>query len=455
MRGTDRRPSLLHRASGWRPRTAAAVAVVALAVCIASAASASTASARRPARAPEKKSSGSKLVEAVVTAFTGPESFIGGVLTAGTYPAVYEINADGGVFGHDFSVDTVDTRGDPADALPLVERFLGATSNIAGIVGTDGATANQLLPVFNSHKITITSDVGSSNFDHTNLKYFWRLIAPDPVNGLAMAEWAKHKGYTRVAFVFGTDTTAQTDLPGIQYGVKHLHLNVVANISLQPDQPSYQSDAAELLAAKPQVVFTEEDETTAGTFFGDVSQLGTVPPLIGDSGTIESGWLSAVSSAIGSSTFEHDYTGLTSQPPPVTAAHRAWVNALNHSTKQVKNPVSQWYNEPYAEASYDGVIMQALAMLKAGSTKPAVYNKYMEAVTEPGKGKVKVYNFAAGKAALSKGKRIEYIGVSGAVSFNKWHNFYGNQVAVQFPQATLASQKVIGVVPASEIEAAG
>ena len=232
MRGIGRSPSLLHRANGWRPRTAAAVAVLALAVCVASAASASTASARRPARAAEKKSSGSKLVEAVVTAFTGPESFIGGVLTAGTYPAVYEINAAGGVFGHDFTVDTVDTRGDPADALPLVERFLGATSNVAGVVGTDGATANQLLPVFNSHKITITSDVGSSNFDHTNLKYFWRLIAPDPVNGLAMAEWAKHKGYTRVAYVFGTDTTAQTDLPGIEYGVKHLHLNVVANISL-------------------------------------------------------------------------------------------------------------------------------------------------------------------------------------------------------------------------------
>ena len=413
------------------------------------------ASSSASATAGQKAARGSDLVEAVVTAFTGPESFIGGVLTAGAYPAAWEINAGGGVFGHNFVVKTVDTRGDPADALPLVERFLGATSNIAGVVGTDGATANQLIPLFNSQKITITSDVGSSNFDHSPYKYFWRLIAPDPVNGLAMAEWAKAKGYTRIALVFGTDTTAQTDLPGIAYGVKHLHLNVVANINLTPGQPSYQSDAAKLLAASPQVIFTEEDHTTAGTFFGNVAQLGTVPPIIGSSGTIENDWMSAVSSAIGVSAFARIYTGLTSQPAKKTAAEKAWVKALNHSTSHVKKPVRQWYNEPYAQAAYDGVIMQALAMVAAKNTSPAVYNRYIAAVTGPGRGKVKVYNFAAGKAALLKGKKIQYIGAVGAVTFNKWHNFYGNQVAVQFPNADLSTQKIRGIVKASVLEMAG
>jgi ABC-type branched-subunit amino acid transport system substrate-binding protein len=390
----------------------------------------------------------------VITAFTGPESFIGGVLTAGTYPAISEINHAGGVMGQTFGVQTVDTRGDPADALPLVERFFGSTSNVVGVVGPDGATANQLTPLFNSHRVTIISDAGSSNFDHTPYKYFWRLVSPDPVNGLAMAEWAKQKGYTRVALVFGTDTTAQTDLPGIQYGVKHLHLNVVSNISLTPDQPSYQSDAAQLLAAKPQVIFTEEDHTTAGTFFGDVAQLGPVPPIVGDSGTIQNDWMKAVASAIGTSKFVQLYAGLTPQPAKPTLAHAAWVTALNGSSG-VKAPVTQWYNEPYAEAVYDGLIMQALAMVAAKSTSPSVANNYIPAVSEPGKGKVTVYNFAAGKAALQAGKKIRYVGVSGPVAFNRWHNFYGNQVAVRFPSATLGSEQVLGVVPASELEAAG
>jgi ABC-type branched-subunit amino acid transport system substrate-binding protein len=397
---------------------------------------------------------GSSLVEAVVTAFTGPESFIGGVLSAGAYPAVYEIDQAGGVLGHNFVVKTVDTRGDPADALPLVERFLGSTSNVVGIVGTDGATANQLIPLFNSHKITVTSDVGSTNFDRTSYKYFWRFVAPDPVNGLAMALWAKKLGETRVALVFGTDTTAQTDLPGIQYGITHLHLNVVANISLTPDQPSYQAEAAKLLAANPQVIFTEEDATTAGTFFGDVAQLGTVPHIIGDSGTIENGWMSAVTEAIGKADFEKDYSALTSQPPTPTAANAQWKVDLDHSP-QVNKPVSQWYNEPYAQAAHDGVIMQALAMLAAKDVQPSVYNSFIPTVTEPGAGKVKVYTFAQGKAALAAGKKIEYIGAVGPVAFNQWHNSYGNQVAVSFPTSQIANEKILGVVPASELESAG
>jgi neutral amino acid transport system substrate-binding protein len=436
-----------------------AVGVLLIAACGSSASSSSSASGGGPVQVStataSAKTSGGKLVEAVVTAFTGPESFIGGVLSAGTYPAVYEINQAGGVLGHQLTVTTVDTRGDPADALPLVERFLGSSSNVVGISGTDGATANQLIPLFNEHKITITSDVGSTNFDRTNYSYFWRLVSPDPVNGLAMAEWAHQKGYSRVALVFGTDTTAQTDLPGIQYGAAHLHLDVVANIKLTPDQPSYQSDAARLLAAKPQAIFTEEDHTTAGTFFGDVAQLGTVPPIIGDSGTIENDWMSAVASAIGKSKFVTDYTGVTSQPAPTTAAEAAWKAALAGASANVKAPISQWYNEPYAQADYDGVIMQALAMVAAKSTSPAVYNSYIMNISEPGPGKVKVYNFAQGKAALQAGKQIEYIGAFGAVAFNKWHNFYGNQVAVSFPTASLSSQKILGVVPASVLEAAG
>lgn len=412
-----------------------------------------SAAASKPPTA--RPAAASKLTEAVITAFTGPESFIGGVLTAGTYPAIWAINHNGGVLGHAFGVQTVDTRGDPADALPLVERFFGSASNLVGVVGPDGATANQLTPLFNSHHVTIISDAGSSNFDHTPYKYFWRLIAPDPVNGLAMAQWAAQKGYKRIALVFGTDTTAQTDLPGIMYGVKHLHLNVVSNISVTPDQPTYQSDAAQLLAAHPQVIFTEEDATTAGTFFGDLAQLGTVPPIIGDSGTIELSWMQAVAHSIGLSTFASVYSGLTPQPAPTTAAHGVWVNALNHSKVSVKAPVTQWYNEPYAEAVYDGVTMQALAMVASRSTNPKVFNPYILKVSEPGKHKVTVYSFAAGKAALLKGKQIRYVGVSGPIAFNKWHNFYGNQVAVKFPQATLSSQRIVGVVPASKIEAAG
>lgn len=398
---------------------------------------------------------GQTVVEGVVTAFTGPESFIGGVLTAGVYPAIYEINQAGGVLGHQFKAVTVDTRGDPADALPLVERFLGTQSNLVGITGTDGATVNQLVPLINSHDITITSQAGSANLDRSPYKYFWRSVPPDAANGLAMALWAKKLGYTKIALVFGTDTTAQTDLPGIEYGAKSLHLTIVDNAELTPDQPSYQADAAKLLAAHPQVIMTEEDATTAGTFFGELAQLGHVPPIMGDSGTVEGSWINAVSSAIGKSNFAKQYTAVTIQSPTTSPANAAMNSALEHVSSQVVKPVSQWFGEPYAESAYDGVILQALAMLDAHSMKPSVYNSDILAVSEPGAGKVKVYTFAQGKAELAAGKQIQYIGAEGPIIFNSYHNYYGNQVAAAFPTGQMSSEKVEYVVPASQLEAAG
>jgi ABC-type branched-subunit amino acid transport system substrate-binding protein len=398
---------------------------------------------------------GQTVVEGVVTAFTGPESFIGGVLTAGVYPAVYEINQAGGVLGHQFKAVTVDTRGDPADALPLVERFLGSQSNLVGITGTDGATVNQLVPLINSHSITITSQAGSAAFDRSSYQYYWRSVPPDAANGLAIALWAKKQGYNRIALVFGTDTTAQTDLPGIEYGAKNLHLTIVDNAELTPDQASYQSDAAKLLAAHPQVIMTEEDATTAGTFFGELAQLGRVPPVIGDSGTVQGQWINAVSSAIGKSNFAKLYTAVTIQSPNPTPANSAMNSALEHVSSQVVKPVSQWFGEPYAESAYDGVILQALAMLAAHSVKPSVYNSYIQAVSEPGPGKVQVYTFAQGKSELAAGKKIQYIGAEGPIVFNQYHNYYGNQVAAEFPTGQMSSEKVLYVVPAAQLEAAG
>ena len=76
-------------------------------------------------------------------------------------------------------------------------------------------------------------------------------------------------------------------------------------------------------------------------------------------------------------------------------------------------------------------------------------------MTAPGKGKTKVYSFLSGEKLLKQGKPIQYVGVSGPLVFNKWHNIYGNQVAVRFPSASLVSQVIEGVIPASQLSAAG
>lgn len=399
-------------------------------------------------------SSGSgPIVEASVIAYTGTNAFEGGVTDAGVYPAAYEINQAGGILGHKLTIDPVDTRGDPADALPLVEKLLSTTPNLVGVTGCGTTSGPTLIPVFNTSHIVVMSSAGESTYDRNSYQYFWRLVPPDPANGIAMAIWAKQHGLTRVAAVFGTDSGSQGDLPGVLAGVKDAHMNLVANVSLTPDQPSYRAEVEKVLAAHPQVIMTESDGPTAATFFGEMKQLGTLVPIYGTQATVTTSWIKPVSGALGTADFNQYFTGIIGGTPSATPALTAYESAVKASASKVPSPASQWDGNPYSQAFYDGVIVQALAMEAAHSIKPSVYNNYIQKVTSPGAGKVKVYTFAQGKSELAQGKQIEYIGASGPVVFDQYHNSFGNEAAEHV--SVSGSATVLGIITEKEIQQLG
>ncbi len=99
---------------------------------------------------------------------------------------------------------------------------------------------------------------------------------------------------------------------------------------------------------------------------------------------------------------------------------------------------------------YDAVNVMALAMLAANSTSPAVFDKDVMTVTEPGSGKTVVTSFAAGKAALAAGKHIQYVGAGGPIVFNQWHNSTGAFEAAKYVNGNVV---LGGSVSAAQIAA--
>jgi hypothetical protein len=75
----------------------------------------------------------------------------------------------------------------------------------------------------------------------------------------------------------------------------------------------------------------------------------------------------------------------------------------------------------------------------------------MPEVTNPGSGKTVVYTFPQGKAALEAGKKIQYIGVTGVINFDQYHNSFGDQQAVG--STSSLSPVPLGTVTAKEIQA--
>lgn len=395
--------------------------------------------------------SGSKLVIAGVIAITGSSNFEGSNQAGGVYPAIYAINKAGGVLGHQLVYKGVDTRGDPADALPAVQQMLATTKNLVLVTGPGTASAPTIVPVLNKAKIPMNAVAGESAFDTTTDPYFWRLFPPDSANGTAMALWAKKKGYTRVATVFGTDSGSQGDLPGVLASLKPLHMKLVSEINITPDQPSYLSSVRKLISAKPQVIMTESDGTSAGTFFGELKQLGGMTPIIGTEATFTTPWLTAVKGALGTTDFTKYYTGMVTQPGKTTAAITQFKSSLAAVKSKVPPPWQSYQNNPFSQTYYDGVIATALAMNAAHSVNPAVFNSYISKVTNPGTGKTVVYTYAQGVAALKAGKQIQYYGATGIIDFNKYHNSDGNQEAVQ--SSASFSPIPLGLVTAKSIEA--
>ena len=379
--------------------------------------------------------------------FTGVGSGPSPYANASMLSALYDINAAGGVNGAHANNVVVDTKSDPADGVLALDRAI-AVNHIVVEQGPSTLQAAALVPILDRSHIITLCGCGNPEFDRTSDPYFWRVIPPDPVGGETMSLDAKQLGYTRVAAVFGSDAGSQGDLPGVLSGAKSAKLKLVANIGLTPDQSSYRTQVEQLIAAKPQVIFTETDGPTAATFFSELKQLGTLTPIFGTNATLQTPYLKALATAIGTANLAKDYQVQATAPSPAgskasQAAAAAYNNGIRHIASHLPSPLAQWLNNSFIEANYDAVILAALSMEAAKSTNPVVADPWMAKISAPGSGKTVVYTYPQGVAALKAGKQIQYVGASGPITFDKYHNSFGNQAMQKVTASgTVVSSKI-------------
>ncbi|MGH2910591.1 MAG: ABC transporter substrate-binding protein [Solirubrobacteraceae bacterium] len=387
---------------------------------------------------------------AIFHSYSGPNAAYGPEAAAGCFPAERLINAAGGILGHKLTCTPVDSKGDPADAVPAANRMIASSSALVGVLGGGSDEATAVVPLFQQAHIPIFSTTGQASFDHSTATYFWRILSPDAAQGSAMAAAAKKLGFTRVATLFGNDVAAQGSAPTAIAGVKRLGLNLAANQTVAVGQPSYRSEAAGMSSAKPQAIVSEADPQTSATYLSELSQDGSVPRLITDPVSQEPTWRKAVSGAINATLLDRQDLAVVAYSPTSSPAYKTYTAALLASSKQVPQP-GQWNADLYSVADYDSVIIMALAMDAAHSTKPSVYDAYVTKVTSASSGATVVHTYAAGRAALAAGKHIQYVGAVGPIAFNRYHNA-GNQFAIEHHVG--GGWKVTSVLSAAEIRAA-
>ncbi len=446
---TTRRPHQGHR-------TAAALAAVTLtAAALAACSSASTSTSSGGTTAAAGASGGSSLVVADLAPFSGPDAALGPTYLVSCDGATQAINSAGGVLGHKLSCKGVDTRGDPADAVPATRQMFATTPNLALVIGVTSDEAASVVPVINASKMVVFGMTGQSEFDSTHFSYFYRLVPPDLEESYAMTVIAQQLGYKKIALAFGNDIGSQTFIKPAISAIGKAGMSVVANETLDLNASTFRTEADKIVAAHPDAIFTEALGSTDATFLSEVKQLngGTMIPVIGTSACISPDWQKSVAAAIGASTLAgrfHADNLVTETSGPSYAPFQQAIMAEKGKVGSSGN-FDTYLTAPGAVHLYDGINLAALAMVEAKSTVPSVYAPFIAKVGDPSPGATVVYSFAQGIAALKQGKTIRYEGPGGPTSFDSFHDSTGIfQVDTYSPSGAV---QVAGNISAAQLRA--
>ncbi|MDT5133962.1 MAG: hypothetical protein QOE41_3273 [Mycobacterium sp.] len=374
-------------------------------------------------------SGGSSLTVADVAPFTGTDGALGPTYLVSCDAATGAINAAGGVLGHRLNCKSVDTRGDPADAVPAVHQMYASTSNLGLVIGCTSDEAASVVPVFTASKTVSFCMTGQSEFDHVKFPYFYRLVPPDLSESYAMVAIAQQHGYKRVALAFGNDIGSQTFVGPAIAAIKRAGMTLVANETLDLNATTFRTEAAKIVGAKPDVIMTEALGPTEASFLTEVKQLngGKVIPVIGTSATISPDWYKSVSAAVGASTLASSFYAdnlVTESSGPAFDAFSKAMFAEKGKVGSTGN-FATYLTAPGAVHLYDGINLAALSMIAAHSTSPAAFMPYIIKFGNGTPGATVVNSFAQGAAALKQGKQIRYEGPGGPTSFDAYHDSAG------------------------------
>ena len=376
----------------------------------------------------------------VLSCFTGSLASLGQAMLQGSQLAQKAINDAGGILGQQLQLSHADTQCDEADAVPAVRKLLAA-SNVVGIIGPETQEINAVAPIVSAAKIPDQFQGGSTAFDHNTNPYLWRDSPSDSQLGVAMALYAYQKGYRSAALLFYSDIAAQTFSDPITATWKKLGGTIAIRITdLAPGQTSYRTQVQKVIAAKPDVIFTQTDAPTAAVLFQNFKELNNLAiPFVGTDITGGDDYLKAITYPVANAHLISVYG------TSVTGAAADEFNKI--FAAMFPGP-----NQPLANANYayDAVISQALAVVKANSITGTDINNAMTQVTNsPG---TACYTYKTCLDLLKAGTKINYEGASGPLNYNTYHNVFGPYGA--FQQTLAGQQQLVQTMTAAQLAAA-
>jgi branched-chain amino acid transport system substrate-binding protein len=393
-------------------RTAAAIGIAAVAISVGAAVS--TASPTR-AQAGAKCSFALRIGD--VLPFTGDLAAFGGNMDRAVQLAIKEQTAALKKLGlsKQISVRLVDSQDGQSQASASVEaakKEVGEHVNV--IIGemASGATIPMAQSVTIPNHIVLISPTASAP-EITSLKdngYVWRVYPSDTLQGKVLAQAALAK--------FGKGATINVGARNDAFGTaleqlfiarwKALGGKVGVNISWNPDQPTFDTEAQQLVSGNPAGWVIIDFPTTFQKFAPSLVRSGKwdatktlMTEALKDGPTLDS---------IGSPVVGLSGTAASAAGGPAGNAFHALWNTAVHGAKPYTG---------FEGTAFDAANVAFLAALRGCSASPAKIKNNLIAVSGPPGQKVTFQQMTKAITLLRAGKEIDYEGAFSPVDFDK------------------------------------
>lgn len=288
-----------------------------------SAACGSTTSGTSSASGASPAGAGSTYTIHAILSLTGGASFLGQKEQQALQVLESQVNAGGGVQGHPIHFDIADNQSSPsvsvALAAPLIKKNIPILLN-GSVVAVDAPVDKLVGP---SGPVIYDLSPG------VHPKHGGYVFSSSPSTAsqtAAFANYAKAKGWTRLAAITSTDGSGQDGWKNIQAAVAKVgRLQIVDHETFAPNDVSASTQVTKVASSKPQAIFVWSTGTPVGIPFRAMTQAGlTNIPVLTTPGNESYAEMAKLASVLpkqlyfASSRFRGGPAGLSGQAATVT-----------------------------------------------------------------------------------------------------------------------------------------
>jgi len=383
-----------------------------------------------------------------IIAQTGAQGAVGKVIADAGRLAVDHINKAGGVKGCQVEFVIRDDTSQPSVGLDAA-RYLVDVQKVSAIVGLVGS--GTALAVVNSVSApnqvptiaccAVTPALTKMAEDGKTGGYFFRTIPTARTTALAHAQAVKDKGYQKTVIMYINNDFGTGVAPDARKAIEKLGGKVVGMVAYNENQPSYRSDVSKALALQPDSLVLVGLSQDATVVLREWFSLGGTQNVVLHNTMRSMDIIKGVGERFLSKAVGID-NGQASGPT-ADAFNKAFTDAYN------RPPVGPGLHTMYDAAAVALLAMQAAPKLEGPAIRDALRAVQDPAGMEVGVG---VEELRKGLQALKDGRKIRYVGATGAFRFDKNGDVTGPMLIWKIENGAIVTEKNIPLEEMNALE---